>query len=214
MPVWSGIAKPRARPATPPRPPRRQYRSQPSVAGCRLDQRQLGWCLAFGRRPCRRPPTADGQCRSEAQGRPPRCLYLGQRIGGLGIDIMQGQAAQALPEVERRLGQLAGWWRQQQDGQPVPEAPDPEFLARAYIAALDVAKDAHCAQEDWQAALPRIDAIIEVQRALRRPEADIAIARMNRANVLASLGRFGEARAELEACLPVFRDDPADAPRC
>src|SRR5690348_7164649 len=32
---------------------------------------------------------------------------------------------------------------------------------------------------------------------------------MNRANVLRNLGRSGEAKADLEACLQVFQNDPA-----
>ena len=42
--------------------------------------------------------------------------------------------------------------------------------------------------EDWQAALPRIEAILEVKRALHRPAEDIAATRMNRANVLKNAG--------------------------
>src|SRR5262245_23761378 len=38
---------------------------------------------------------------------------------------------------------------------------------------------------------------------------DIASTRMDRANMLLRLGRFGEAQAELEACLQVFQNDPA-----
>ena len=56
----------------------------------------------------------------------------------------------------------------------MPEAPDAEFLARALISALDIARQAHYAQEDWESALRRIDAMLEVKRALKRPEEDIA----------------------------------------
>lgn len=139
----------------------------------------------------------------------PAIEIIGSELEALRIDIMQGQAAEALPEVETRLARVAAWWRQQLAGQPAPEAPDPAILARAYISALDIAKDAHYAQEDWAAALPRIDAMIEVERALERPAEEIAIDRMNRANVLGRLGRFGEAQAELEACLQLFQHDPA-----
>jgi tetratricopeptide (TPR) repeat protein len=121
---------------------------------------------------------------------------------------MQGRAAEALPEVETRLAQVEAWWRRQLAGQSVPEAPDPAILARAYISALDIATDARYAQQDWAAALPRIDAIIEVKRALERPAEEIAKDRMNRANVLGRLGRFGEAQAELEACLQINQHDP------
>jgi tetratricopeptide (TPR) repeat protein len=79
-----------------------------------------------------------------------------------------------------------------------------------FIGALDITTDAHFAQEDWASALRRIDAILEVERALKFPEEDIAATRMNRANMLAKLpGRFGEAKAEMEACLQLFQNDPA-----
>jgi len=52
--------------------------------------------------------------------------------------------------------------------------------------------------------------ILEAKRSLlKRPAEDIAIDRMNRANVLMKLGRFGESQSELEACLQVFEHDPA-----
>lgn len=140
----------------------------------------------------------------------PAVYVIGSELEALRIDIRQGQAAEALPEVETRLAQVEAWWQRQLAGQPVPEAPDPAFLARAYIGALDIATDAHYAQQDWAAALPRIDAIIAVKRALELPTEDIAMTRGNRANVLGRLGRFGEAQAELEACLQLFQHSPAD----
>jgi len=130
-------------------------------------------------------------------------------LEALRTNIMQGLVAQALPQVEARLVQVKTWWQQHCSGQRVPESPDPETLARALISALDIARQAHFAQEDWEPALRRIDAILEVQRALGRPAKDIAIARMNRANVLGNLDRFGEAKADLEACLQAFQNDPA-----
>lgn len=57
----------------------------------------------------------------------------------LRIDIMQGNVATALPQIETRLAQVATWWERHRSGQPVPEAPNAEFLARAYIGALDIA---------------------------------------------------------------------------
>jgi tetratricopeptide (TPR) repeat protein len=143
----------------------------------------------------------------------PAINIIGSELEALRIDIMQGQAARALPEVEIRLARVEAWWRRQLAGQPAPEAPDPAFLARAYISALDIARQAHFAQQDWAAALPRIDAMIEVERALERPAEEIAIPLMNRANVLGRLGRFGEAQAELEACLQLFQHDPARSAR-
>ena len=52
-------------------------------------------------------------------------------------------------------------------------------------------------------------ATIEVEHALERPAEAIADARVNRAKVLGKLGRFGEAKAELEDCLSLFENNPA-----
>lgn len=134
---------------------------------------------------------------------------IGSELEALRIDIIQGQVAAALPEVEARLAKVERWWNQHCSGQPVPEAPDAEVLARAFVSALDIAEHADFAREDWESALRRIDAILEVKRALGRPAEDIAASRVNRANVLARLGHFGEAKVELESCLQVFQNNPA-----
>ena len=139
----------------------------------------------------------------------PAVNVIASELEALRIDIMQGEAAEALPQVESRLAQVAGWWRLHRSGQPVPEAPDAEFLARAYIGALDIARDADYARGDWESALHRLDSVLEVKRALERPAEDIAGDRFNRASVLIQLGRFGEARVELEDCLQVFQGNPS-----
>ena len=139
----------------------------------------------------------------------PQMYILGSELEALRIAIIQGQAATALPEIEARLAQVVDWWRRQRAGQPVAEAPDAEFLARVYIAALDIAKAADLDCEDWESALTRLDASLEVQRDLHRPAEDIGVTQMNRANVLMDLGRLGEAQVELEACLELFQHDPA-----
>ena len=103
---------------------------------------------------------------------------------------------------------FCGWqWQRHRAGDKVAEAPDAEFLARALVGALDIARSAYFAREDWEAALGRIDSILEVKQQLSRAAEDLAIDRMNRANVLGRLGRFGEAKAELEACLRAFAGD-------
>lgn len=139
----------------------------------------------------------------------PAAYIIGSELAALRIDITQGQVELALPQVAARLLQLESWWRQHRSGQPVPEAPDSEYLARAYISALDIISQALAIRQDWQAALPHIEACLEMQRALQRPEEDIAPTQMNRANALARLGRFNEAQTDLEACLESFRHDPA-----
>lgn len=139
----------------------------------------------------------------------PQINIIGIELEVLRIDIIQGQVETALPKVEARLAQVAAWWQRHRSGQPVPEAPNAERLARAYISALDIAKVADFARQDWPSALDRIDAVLEIERALERPAQDIALDRMTRANVLGRLGCFGEVRSELENCLQIFQNDPA-----
>jgi tetratricopeptide (TPR) repeat protein len=138
----------------------------------------------------------------------PAIYMIGPELEALRIDIMQGNAAKVLPQVDTRLAKVEAWWQQHLSGQAVTEAPNAEFLARALISALDIARNAHTAQQDWEPALSRIDAGLAVKRALERPAEDIASTRMNRAIVLRNLGRYGEAQAELETCLQVFQNDP------
>lgn len=140
----------------------------------------------------------------------PEVHVVGSELEALRINIMQGQAGQVLPQVEAKLAQVAEWWRQYRAGQAVPEAPDGEYLARAYIGALDIAKEADYAREDWASALARLDAILEAKQALRRPAEDLAGDRFNRATVLKNLGCYGEAQAELEACLQLFQNNPVN----
>jgi len=123
------------------------------------------------------------------------------------IDIIQGRPEEVLPEVEARLARIEAWFQRAQDGETVREAPDREFLRRCYISALDIAKEAHFAMEQWDKALTRIDRMIELKRGARLPEHEIARSRMNRANVLRRLKRLEEAETELEDILPIFEGD-------
>lgn len=138
---------------------------------------------------------------------------LGNELEALRIDVFQGRVETAWPEVEMRLAQLRAWWQQDRAGQPVPEAPETDLLARTLVAALDIANDAHRDMEDWGSALLLTEALIEVKETLGRPQHDIAGSRMTRAVELVQLSRFGEAKAELEACLRVFENDPESTAR-
>jgi tetratricopeptide (TPR) repeat protein len=138
----------------------------------------------------------------------PAIHAVATELNALRIDIQKGGITEALPQVELRLAQVEGWWRQHRSGQLPSEAPTLEFVARVFIGALDIAREAHMARNDWKSALLRIDTILDVQQALERPAEDIARNRMNRAVVLGNLGGFGEARTELEYCLEVFQHNP------
>lgn len=130
------------------------------------------------------------------------------KLEALRIDIMQGKLDTAVPEIEQRLAQVRAWWTQHRAGQAVSEAPDAELLARAFIGALDIARKADYARKNWESALSRLETMLEVEHALQRPAEAIGGTRYNRANVLMELGRVGEAKAELEACLSLFQNSP------
>ena len=138
----------------------------------------------------------------------PAIEALGSELEALRIDIFQGAVESALPAIAEKLEQVESWWKRHRKGEPVPEARDAEALARTYVGALDIATDAHFAREDWDQALPCIDAMLVVEDMLHRPAEGIGAHRMNRAVVLTQLNRFEEARTELESCLDLFQKDP------
>lgn len=142
----------------------------------------------------------------------PKVHAIGRELEAYYIDILQGRAKQVLPAVEERIATLEGWWQHTRTrGETLPEAPNAELLARAVIGALDVAKQAYLAQENWNAALSRIDRILQVKREVGRAAQDMAVTRMDRAIVLRRLRKFGEAQSDLERCLQIFQDDPAQS---
>jgi tetratricopeptide (TPR) repeat protein len=153
----------------------------------------------------RQPQSAEAGRRAGS----PAINGVGSELEALRIDVLQGRVAEALPQVEKRLERVEGWWKRHRSGETVSEAPDREVLARALIGGLDIASNAHLAQEDWEAVLRRPEATLEVKRALNRPAEGIAGDRLNRANVLCRMGRSEEAKVDLEACLEVFANDPA-----
>lgn len=95
----------------------------------------------------------------------PQVYVIVSELEALRLDIRQGNVETALPQVEARLAQVAGWWRQYRAGQTPPEAPDAEFLARAYISALDIATEADYARKDWDTALARLDPAAQAESA-------------------------------------------------
>lgn len=141
----------------------------------------------------------------------PAIAVINTELEALRISIMQGEVDAALPEIETRLAQVSHWWQQQQAGHAVPEAPDAIYLARAFLSALDIAREAAYAKADWPAALAQLETMLKVEQALQRPVQDMAVTRFNRATVLTQLQRFKEAQNELEACLALFQANPVNS---
>jgi tetratricopeptide (TPR) repeat protein len=135
----------------------------------------------------------------------PRVRVLGSELEAFRIDLMQGGAERALPEVESRVQEVRGWWQRHRAGEPDPKAPDPVDLTRALISGLDIVRQANLALERWEACLGVITESEEIKRALGEGEHELARTRFNRYFPLLRLGRLDEAQRVLERCLTVFR---------
>jgi len=123
------------------------------------------------------------------------------------IDILQGRAREVLPDIERRLKSLRAWWHASRKGQTGKEAPDREQLGRAFISALDIAKDAYSRQENWQACLDMLKEQEQVQKERGAGDLDVAQTRFNQYYPLLELNKLPEAQQVLEECLHIFRDN-------
>lgn len=134
-------------------------------------------------------------------------------LEALRIDIMKGKAEQIWPQLHERLKQAATLWHSLREEFPAEKMQNRKILARTYLSALDIAKDIDFARQDWQTALLRLDAMLEVECEIKCPPVDIATTRMNRAIVLRKLLRFDEARDEMESCLPLFQQDSVNQAR-
>jgi tetratricopeptide (TPR) repeat protein len=142
----------------------------------------------------------------------PRVNVVTSELEALRVDVEQGRAAEALPAIEAKLGEVRAWWALRQQGQPVPEAPDGEVLARTLVGGLDIAHHANQVLERWQPCLDLLGEQEQVQRDLGTGEHEVARTRFNRYTPLMRLGNLAEARAVLEGCLDVFhRVDDATA---
>jgi tetratricopeptide (TPR) repeat protein len=120
----------------------------------------------------------------------PRVNFLGSELEALRIDVMQGRAETALPEIESRIQEIRAWWQRHRAGEPIPEAPDLTFLARVLIGGLSIAYKANDALERWEACLGVLTESEGTQRALGEREHDLARTRFNRYGPLLRLGRL------------------------
>jgi tetratricopeptide (TPR) repeat protein len=146
----------------------------------------------------------DAQMRSadaERKAGRPEVNIVGSELEAFRIDVMQGKAKEALPEIEARLKRVRTWYKAEE----APEAPDRDFLERVLISGLDIAYHAHLSQENWQECLNLLEETEEVDRARGAGEHDIAITRFNRYFPLIRLGKLTEAKETVEGCLEVYK---------
>jgi tetratricopeptide (TPR) repeat protein len=135
----------------------------------------------------------------------PRVNILMSELEALRIDVMQGQAAAALPGIARRLNEVGGWWKRHRAGESVPEAPDPVLLGRVLVSGLNVACQANLALKRWQACLDLLRETEQTKRDLGQSELELARTRFNQYRPLIDLDHLDDAQEVVESCLAVFR---------
>ncbi len=121
-------------------------------------------------------------------------------LESLRIGLQQGRGLESLPEIEARVARLEGWWRALENG-AVQDVSDRRYLQQVLLGALDIARQARFALKDWPEALAPIERRIAIQESEGLAPRALAPDRLKRAQVLTRLGRFPEARTELDACL-------------
>ena len=136
----------------------------------------------------------------------PQVEIIGSELEALRIDVYQGNAAAALPEIETRLNAARGWWARARAGETVADAPDPVLLARALVSGLDVAHQANHTLKRWDACLTLLTGIEQTKREMGASQREQARTRYNQYGPLMKLGWLAEAQRVVEACLAVFAD--------
>jgi tetratricopeptide (TPR) repeat protein len=141
----------------------------------------------------------------------PRVVVVGTELEALRVDVLQGRAEEALPAIEQKVCEVREWWARRGMGQPVPEAPDGEMLARTFVGGLDIARSANLRLRRWQACLDILGEIEKMEASLGVSEHERARTRFNTYQPLKMLGKLAEAKAVLEGCLEVFRSNDVTA---
>jgi tetratricopeptide (TPR) repeat protein len=147
--------------------------------------------------------------RSEAlkRGNAPEVYVVNSELGVLALDVSQGNAREALPQIELRLEKMEGWWHRARNGEQLREAPDTALLGSLFCDALFKAREAHTSLHDWESSLRRTESLLEVKRALNHPINELAWEWLNSGQLLTQLGRYAEAQARLEPCLQIFEQE-------
>lgn len=136
----------------------------------------------------------------------PEIKVIGRELEALRIDVYQGHAETALPEIESRLETLRRWWQRRKAGEPAPEAPDDRVLARALVSGLDTAEYANGQLKNWDVCLKLLEEIEQTKKDTGQSRHEQMQTRFNQYFPLIKLGRLDDARRALEECLSVFRE--------
>jgi tetratricopeptide (TPR) repeat protein len=138
-----------------------------------------------------------------------RVDVIGSELEALRIDLKEEKAAQALPEIEKRLNEVRCWWKRHQAGESVPEAPDAVVLYRALVSGLSIAGMANEALQQWQACLALVQESEQAKQEIGESELELTRTRVNQCRALIGLHRLHDAQLVIESCLSVFRDHQA-----
>jgi tetratricopeptide (TPR) repeat protein len=136
----------------------------------------------------------------------PKVQIVGNELEALRIDVMQGHAADALPEIETRLNAVRDWQRRTHAGETVPDAPEPVFLGRVLVGGLDIARQANQRLERWDACLALLTEIEQTERDAGASRHEQYRTRFNQYGPLMKLGRLTDAQRVVEECLAVYRE--------
>lgn len=136
----------------------------------------------------------------------PEVNVIGSQLEALRIDVYQGHAETALPEIESRLETVRRWWQRRKAGEPVPEAPDDGFFARALVSGLDIAMNANHQLKNWDACLKLLEEMEQTDRDTGQSRHEQMRTRANQYAPLMRLGRLDKAQHVMEECLAVFRE--------
>jgi len=135
----------------------------------------------------------------------PPVQVIGSELEALRIDVLQGAAAQVLPEIGQRLETVRQWWQRQQSGERLPAAPNAVVLGRVLVSGLNIACMANLQLQQWQTCLDLLQEQEQVEQSLGEIPHQLAMTRFNQYRPLLQLGRVVAAQLLLEDCLDTFR---------
>ncbi|MCP4104201.1 MAG: CHAT domain-containing protein, partial [Desulfobacteraceae bacterium] len=136
----------------------------------------------------------------------PQVKVIGSELEVFRIDVMQGRAKEALPEIEKRVNEVRGWYQRHKQGETTPEAPEPVILGRAFVSGLDIAKGANLQLEQWETCIELLKEIEKTQGEMGHSRQEQYRTRFNQCGPLMKLGRLDEAQKVAEEHLAVSRE--------
>ncbi len=136
----------------------------------------------------------------------PQVKVIGRELEAFRIDVMQGRVKEALPEIEKRVNEVRGWYQRHKQGETPPEAPEPVVLGRAFVSGLDIAKMANQGCTHWETCIELLKEKEKTEKEMGHSRHEQYRTRFNQYGPLLKLGGLDEAQKVAEECLAVFRE--------